>query len=80
MQTWNLIKLPLVAKVITSIWILLRKFHGIGIKHKARLSAQGDKQSQNNNLYYLQEGDKIVILVLYVDDLFRTRTHQDKIS
>jgi hypothetical protein len=49
------------------------KFHRFLRKHSLAQS------SQDGNLYYLREGGRTLILVLYVDDLFITGDHSTKI-
>jgi hypothetical protein len=38
------------------------------------------RSSIDHNLYYMCEVEKVVILVIYVDDLFLTRNHTKRIE
>lgn len=39
-----------------------------------------NRSDVDHNLYYLKSNDKIVILILYVDDLLLNKDHEEKIN
>ncbi|XP_074373657.1 putative mitochondrial protein AtMg00820 [Apium graveolens] len=75
-KTWEFTELPQGHKAIGLKWVFKLKRDGEGnvTKHKARFVAKGYVQQQGID-YERREGDEVLVVAVYVDDLLITRTN-----